>query len=129
MIVTGEPKIIELVTGPAHKQGFFQGVSRGLFGGGPKPCDREELFGESAGKANSYLAKHIPGTGGMAGLQGKGISATSEVGKAKMAAMERGQKLNELEDRTEAMSNEAKQFASSAHYLMQREKNKKFWQL
>ena len=32
----------------------------------------------------------------------------SEVHKAKMAVMERGQKLNEIEDRTEMMANEAK---------------------
>ena len=41
----------------APKQGFL----KGLFGGGPKPLDREELFGESSGKASSSLAKTIPG--------------------------------------------------------------------
>ena len=28
-----------------------------LFASGPKPCDREELFGETAGKASSTIAK------------------------------------------------------------------------
>ena len=41
----------------APRQGFL----KGLFGGGPKPLDREELFGESSGKASSSLAKNIPG--------------------------------------------------------------------
>jgi hypothetical protein len=48
----------------APKQGFL----KGLFGGGPKPLDREELFGEASGKASSSLAKSIPGAG-MAALQ------------------------------------------------------------
>ena len=123
--MTGHVFTADIPNPEAPKQGFL----RGLFGGGPKPTDRDELFGEAAGKNPSNLAKVIPGTAAMQGLQGKGVSTTSEIGKAKMAAMERGQKLNELEDRTEAMANEAKQFASSAHHLMQREKNKKFWQL
>ena len=40
-----------------------QGFLRGLFASsGPKPCDREELFGEAAaGKIGSNVAKHIPG--------------------------------------------------------------------
>ena len=125
--MTGQVFTSNIPNPEAPKKGFLSG----LFGGGPKPCDREELFGESAGKVSSNLARAIPGPGmtPMQGLQGKGISTNSEVAKAKMAAMERGQKLNELEDRTEAMANEAKQFSSNAHQLMQKEKNKKFWQL
>ena len=43
-------------------KGFLRGAYQGLFGGGgPKPCDREELFGEAAGKIGSNVAKHIPG--------------------------------------------------------------------
>ena len=41
-------------------------------------------------------------------VQAAGGSATSEVAKTKMAMIERGQKLSEVEDRTEAMANEAK---------------------
>ena len=41
----------------APKQSFL----KGLFGGGPKPLDREELFGETSGKPSSSLAKNIPG--------------------------------------------------------------------
>ena len=106
------------------KKNFFSG----LFGGGPKPCDREELFGDTAGKASSTIAKHIPGAS-MANLQSKGVGATSEVSKAKMAMIERDQKLNELEDRTEQMSNEAKQYATNANALLGKYKDKKWYQL
>ncbi len=47
------------------KQGFL----KGLFGGGPKILDREELFGESSGKASTSLAKVIPGQAKMQDLQ------------------------------------------------------------
>ena len=106
------------------RKNFFTG----LFATGPKPCDREELFGETAGKASSAIAKHIPGAS-MAHIQSKSISSGSEIGKAKMAAIERGQKLNELEDRTEQMSNEAKQYANTANSLLHKYKDKKWYQL
>lgn len=101
---------------------------KGFFGGGPKPVDREELFGESAGKASASVAKNFTGAS-MAPLQSKGVNSQSEVAKAKMAVIERGQRLNELEDRTEMMANEAKQYATSAHNLMNMYKNKKWYQL
>ena len=41
-------------------------------------------------------------------FQSNSVGATSEVGKAKQQLVERGQKLNEIEDRTEQMANEAK---------------------
>ena len=161
---------------------------QGLFGGGgPKPCDREELFGEAAGKIGSNVAKHIPGKNmamdqlqggiqcrlvlcGVRGvesvlpfrerwallfvqsmrvrhdpflplestrrrhwttdpIQAKGVSSTSEVSKAHAAFLERGNKISELEDRTEAMANEAKNYASNSHKLMLEAKNKKWYQL
>ena len=89
---------------------------------------RLELFGETAGKASSTIAKHIPGAS-MAHLQAKSISSGSEISKAKMAAVERGQKLNELEDRTELMSNEAKEYAKTANSLLHKYKDKKWYQL
>ena len=104
------------------------GLIKGFFGGGPKPLDREELFGESAGKASASVAKNFSGAT-MAPLQAKGANSTSEIAKAKMAAMERGQRLNELEDRTEQMANEAKQYAATSHNLMNMYKNKKWYQL
>lgn len=41
-------------------------------------------------------------------FQASSISSESEVFKAKMLAMERGKKLNEVEDKTEQLSNDAK---------------------
>lgn len=105
-----------------------QGFLKGLFGGGPKVLDREELFGESSGKASTSLAKNIPGPNLMA-LQSKSGGATSEVAKAKEAICERGQKLSEVEDRTELMANEAKVYAETSHKMMLHFKNKKWHQL
>eukprot|EP00096_Caligus_rogercresseyi_P000369 TRINITY_DN10792_c0_g1_i1.p1 TRINITY_DN10792_c0_g1~~TRINITY_DN10792_c0_g1_i1.p1 ORF type:complete len:1161 (-),score=436.59 TRINITY_DN10792_c0_g1_i1:114-3596(-) len=106
------------------KQNFF----KGLFGGGPKPCDRDELFGETAGKPLSGVAKVVGGSG-MANSLNKAVGATNEVSKAKMAMIERGQKLNELEDRTEQMSNEAKNYAANAQKLKIAYQNKRWYQM
>jgi len=105
------------------KQSFL----KGLFGVGPKPLDREELFGEGSGKVSATLAKNVPGNK-MAELQSKAGGGTSEIAKAKQAICERGEKLSEIEDRTEQMSNEAKIFAATGHNLMQHYKNKKWYQ-
>ena len=56
-------------------------------------------------------------------------SAASEIARAKMAAIERGQKLGELEDKTGKMMHEAEQFSSSARQLMMKYKDKKWYQL
>jgi len=47
------------------------GLIKGIFGGGgaKKQLDRDELFGESAGKACSSIATHIPGSAGIASAQ------------------------------------------------------------
>ncbi|XP_035780182.1 syntaxin-binding protein 5-like isoform X1 [Anopheles albimanus] len=110
----------------APKESFF----KGLFGGGMRNLDREELFGESSGKANRSVAKHIPGPN--ASIQELGTrtsTATSEISKAHQLMLERGDKLSQLEERTERMANEAQQFSSSAHLLMNKYKDKKWYQL
>uniref|UniRef100_A0A8W7Q266 V-SNARE coiled-coil homology domain-containing protein n=1 Tax=Anopheles coluzzii TaxID=1518534 RepID=A0A8W7Q266_ANOCL len=139
----------------APKESFF----KGLFGGGMRNLDREELFGESSGKANRSVAKHIPGpnadiqalnarTTSVTGkanrsvakhipgpnadiqaLNARTTSVTSEIGKAHQLMLERGDKLSQLEERTERMANEAQQFSSSAHLLMNKYKDKKWYQL
>ena len=106
-----------------------KGFLKGLFGGGPKPLDREELFGETAGKLAASTATHTPGARAMASMQAKGVSSASEVSKAHQAMMERGQKLNELEDRTEAMHDEAKVYAKNAKTLLNKTMQKKWYQL
>lgn len=104
------------------KESFF----KGLFGGGVRSLDREELFGEAtSGKASKAVAKHIPGQA----LQERVGVATSEISRAHMLMVQRGDKLNQLEEKTERMMNEAENFQSSAHSLMLKYKDKKWYQL
>ncbi|KAH1005212.1 hypothetical protein HUJ04_006241 [Dendroctonus ponderosae] len=105
------------------KVGFF----KGLFGGGSSQLDREELFGESSGKANKAIAKHIPGS--MQDVAQRASTASGEVNRAHKLMLERGDKLSQLEDRAERMRNEAENFSSSAHDLMNKYKDKKWYQL
>lgn len=85
------------------------------------------LVGESSGKANKSVAKHIPGSIGEMGS--RVTNTTSEIGRAHKLMVERGEKLNQLEDRAEKMRNEAENFSSSAHDLMLKYKDKKWYQL
>nr|XP_023016179.1 syntaxin-binding protein 5 isoform X4 [Leptinotarsa decemlineata] len=105
------------------KEGFF----KGLFGGGVRSLDREELFGESSGKASKAVAKHIPGN--ISDLNQRATSASSEVNRAHKLMLERGEKLNQLEEKAERMRSEAENFSSSAHELMLKYKDKKWYQL
>lgn len=83
--------------------------------------------GEASGKANKTVAKHIPGT--LQDLNSRAQSSTSEIGRAHKLMVERGDKLNQLEERAERMRYEAENFSSSAHDLMLKYKDKKWYQL
>ncbi|KAL0879849.1 hypothetical protein ABMA27_002384 [Loxostege sticticalis] len=109
------------------KESFF----RGLFGGGARPLDREELFGESSGlKPSRAVAKHIPGPNEQLQQLGtRASTAAGEVSRAHQLVLERGDKLGQLEDRTERMHSQAHEFSSSAHQLMLKYKDKKWYQL
>ncbi|XP_076393160.1 syntaxin-binding protein tomosyn isoform X10 [Megachile rotundata] len=108
------------------KESFF----KGLFGGGSRSLDREELFGESSGRASRTVAKHIPGpNSGAEGLRERVTTATGEVNLAHQMVMERGEKLSQLEERTARMMSEAESFSQSAHGLMLKYKDKKWYQL
>lgn len=86
--------------------------------------------GESSGRASRSVAKHIPGPSAQVQELGQRAAlAGSEVGRAHQLMVERGQKLGQLEDRTERMMNEAENFQSSAHNLMLKHKDKKWYQL
>ncbi|XP_077870130.1 syntaxin-binding protein 5-like [Saccoglossus kowalevskii] len=111
-------------TPEAPSKGFF----KGLFGGGGGALDREELFGESSGKASKSVAKHIPGTGGMEGVKAASGGVAAELQKARLALNERGEKLGELEDRTAQMMANADNFSQAAHQIMQKYKDKKWYQ-
>lgn len=84
--------------------------------------------GESSGKASRSVAKHIPGPT-LEGMNQRATSAASEVSRAHMLMVERGEKLGVLEERSERMRNEAEAFSSSAHQLMLKYKDKKWYQL
>ncbi|XP_014470598.1 PREDICTED: syntaxin-binding protein 5 isoform X4 [Dinoponera quadriceps] len=105
------------------KESFF----KGLFGGGSRSLDREELFGESSGRASRTVAKHIPGPN--EALRERVSSATGEVNMAHQMVVERGEKLSHLEERTARMMSEAENFSQTAHGLMLKYKDKKWYQL
>ncbi|OXU18960.1 hypothetical protein TSAR_002998 [Trichomalopsis sarcophagae] len=103
---------------------------KGLFGGGARSVDREELFGEASGKASRTIASRIPGPdANTQGIRERVSTATNEVAMAHQMVVERGDKLSQLEDRTARMMNESENFASSAHTLMLKYKDKKWYQL
>ncbi|XP_076666454.1 syntaxin-binding protein tomosyn isoform X4 [Andrena cerasifolii] len=108
------------------KESFF----KGLFGGGSRSLDREELFGESSGRASRTVAKHIPGpTATTEPIRERVTTACGEVNMAHQMVLERGDKLSQLEDRTARMMSEAEGFSQSAHGLMVKYKDKKWYQL
>lgn len=108
------------------KAGFFQG----LFGGGVRSLDREELFGESStGKGIRGVARHIPGTSNLENLNAKAGTVAAEVQKTRQALNERGERLGLLQERTERMANEAEAFSNAAHQLMVRCRERKWYQL
>lgn len=51
------------------------------------------------------------------------------ISRAHQLALERGEKLSQLEERAERMSNQAQEFSGTAHSLMQKYKDKKWYQL
>lgn len=65
----------------------------------------------------------------MADLNQRATSASSEVSRAHKLMLERGDKLNQLEERAEKMKSEAENFSSSAHELMLKYRDKKWYQL
>lgn len=87
--------------------------------------------GETAsGKPNRSVAKLIAGpNANIQDLNSRATSATNEVSRAHMLMLERGDKLNRLEDSAERMSNEAQQFGGTAHQLMSKYRDKKWYQL
>lgn len=63
------------------------------------------------------MAKYIPGTGGasLEGLRGAAQHGLTEMQKLRLAALERGEKLGELEEKTQKMQESAQKFSDNAH--------------
>ncbi|XP_064488140.1 syntaxin-binding protein 5-like isoform X2 [Ornithodoros turicata] len=109
----------------APKQSFF----RGLFGGGTSVLDREELFGEASGKASKALARHIPGNAAnVDAIRAQAGTLSGELLRARQGLTERGEALSQLEERTGRMMTEAESFANTTHQLMNKYKDKKWYQ-
>lgn len=85
--------------------------------------------GESSGRASRTIAKHIPGNAASEGMKERISTATGEVAQAHQMIIERGDKLSQLEERTARMMSEAETFSQSAHGLMLKYKDKKWYQL
>ncbi|ESO87245.1 hypothetical protein LOTGIDRAFT_154747 [Lottia gigantea] len=111
-------------TPEAPKQSFF----KNLFGGTTGTLDREELFGEASGKASKGLAKHIPGSGGMAHLKAESQGIAGDLARTRLALNERGERIGELDDRSAQMMAQAESFAQAAHQVMMKYKDKKWYQ-
>ena len=77
------------------------------------------------------MAKLLTGPTAQAEQLQARVSSTGggDVGRARQAMIERGQKLSKLEDRTEQLMADADNFSSTAHQLMMRYKDKKWYQL
>lgn len=87
------------------------------------------LVGEvSSGKPNRSVAKFVPGPN-LQDLGNRASTAASEISRAHQLAVERGEKLSQLEERAERMSSQAQEFSGTAHSLMQKYKDKKWYQL
>ncbi|XP_022249041.1 syntaxin-binding protein 5-like [Limulus polyphemus] len=106
------------------RKGFF----RGLFGGGPSSLDREGLFGEKSGNASRSVAHHIPGNSSLEHVKAQTGSLAGELARARLGLTERGEALNQLEDKTAKMMSEAEYFSNTAHKLMLKYRDKKWYQ-
>ncbi|KAJ4428572.1 hypothetical protein ANN_24616 [Periplaneta americana] len=88
------------------------------------------VLGESSGRASRSVAKLIPGPSANIEAMGQRVtSVTGEIARTHQLVVERGEKLGRLEERAEKMSSEAENFSHSAHNLMLKYKDKKWYQL
>jgi len=105
-------------------KGFFQS----FFTQGASTLDRDELFGPKSGTASHTLAERVPGSG-MTALRANADTVGGAMSRAKMALIERGEKLSELEDKTAQMNARAHNFSSAAQALADKYQRKKWYQL
>jgi len=104
-----------------------KGFIESFFTSAPSSLDREELFGDKSGNSGSRVAEYIPGRG-MSHLQQHVENSNDVISRAKMALIERGEKLSILEDKTAAMNENARSYASAAQALADKFQKKKWYQ-
>ena len=82
--------------------------------------------GEESGQASKSVARKVTS---MQATEERAGAAVSEIARARNAAIERGEKLGQLNDVSEQMRNNAEAFAGSSHDIMMQMKKKKWYQL
>lgn len=88
------------------------------------------LVGEASGRASRSVAKLIPGPSANIEAMGqRATSVTGEIARTHQMVVERGEKLGQLEERTQRMMSESENFSQSAQTLMLKYKDKKWYQL
>jgi len=107
----------------APRQNFFAKI----FASNSSIIDTDQLFGEVAGKAPLGVAKKEDVNVNMNQMRSKAESASGVVNETRMKLVERGQKLGEVEVAAKQMSERAEEFATSAHKLMLKQKEKAEW--
>jgi len=85
--------------------------------------------GESSGKASRSIARHIPGPSTLDPSRMAAGSAAAAVSNTMLLLNERGEKLSQVEDRTEMMAESARQYGDGASSLLDKYKNKKWYQI
>ncbi|BHF77071.1 Syntaxin-binding protein 5 [Sparganum proliferum] len=106
------------------KRNFFTS----LFSGNFTAVDRNELFGEQAsGKPACGTAALLP-TQRMDKLNAQSTSAVSDIARARNAAIERGERLAQLDIQTQEMVDQSKSLGKAASMLAAKyEKQDKWW--
>ncbi|CAH8667768.1 unnamed protein product [Schistosoma rodhaini] len=109
------------------KKNFFKNLLSGTL---VSSLDRDELFGEaSSGKGTPGATTLLPNAR-IEKLSGQTGAASSEIARARNAAIERGERLQQLDLQTQEMADQAKGFGRSAAILAAKyEKKDKRWGL
>lgn len=90
-------------------------------------CSRFPVGEQMSGKASKSVAKQIP-SAKFEMQKAQTGSLAAELSKTRQALSERGEHLEKLEDRTERMANEAEGFREMSHQLLNKYKDKKWYQ-
>ncbi|KAK4476201.1 hypothetical protein MN116_001413 [Schistosoma mekongi] len=107
------------------KKNFFKNLLSGTL---ISSLDRDELFGEaSSGKGTPGATTLLP-SARTEKLSSQASTATNEIARARVAAIERGERLQQLDLQTQEMADQAKGFGRSAAILAAKyEKKDKRW--
>nr|CAB3266682.1 syntaxin-binding protein 5-like [Phallusia mammillata] len=107
------------------------GILKSIFGKSYATLDRDELFGSEAGEsASKGIATKYTSMNSNLQYTNVGTSEfVKDLQQLRKNVSERGQKLGDLEERTQQMQMSASKFSSNAHNVMLKFKNKKWYQL